>query len=637
MSYPPRQLNPFAASKGAGSGPAGINVQTELKAAFAELQNGQVQASSARLDRLIRQHPRRADLQRAKGTIAFQLGDFSESQRWLLSALQLDPEHFETLVWLSTVNLRMGRLQEAESHALKLVRLQPNRPGSRLLIGNVLFAMEKYGEALPHVLRAVELDPTNAEALSLQGQLFTKMHSVSRGFEFLRKSIEARPTANAVKSLATLLLQESQPQAALEAIELLRKSTNDDPLNAMAAESLSQLGRFAEADAEWRLAEVCSADQNELVLRRASSDIAAGRFEHAHENLLAAIDRGCSLSDAFYLLSKTKKFSSEDSPLLDRVQSYLGTERNDGPGASKLNFALGKCFDDLGDYGLAMAHYDEANRIDYSLYPMRRSFDPEESRAFTDRQLRFFDNWEAVASRLRPRESGIPLFIVGMVRSGTTLTEQILSAHSQIKAGGERTFWTERAREFMRSTERSLEVNLAAVDRLADLYLDELNPGDPGILRVTDKNPTNHQLVPLLLGLFPKSKMLQLRRHPVDNLLSTWMIPFGASARCASNRRNLVEFYREHVRLTSRWLEMLPTDRFQVVHYEDLTSDPNQVIGSMLDFAGVEREDAGFQPETNTRSVLTPSAFQVRQPIHRNSQNRWKNYEPWLCEFAELL
>ena len=238
---------------------------------------------------------------------------------------------------------------------------------------------------------------------------------------------------------------------------------------------------------------------------------------------------------------------------------------------------------------------------------------------------------------LSGQPSEFPLFVVGMMRSGTTLTETILSAHSQVLGGGEQSFWTERAIEFLHSDAAGLHYDHEAVLKFAADYLGYVDPRREDIRYVVDKNPANFDLAGALHCALPNSKIVHLTRQPVDNLLSLWMTRMSGNVGYASKRENLVFAYREYVRLWKHWESVLPKDRFATFRYEDLTAQPEPTIGAMLNFLELEREDACFTPETNARAVLTPSVFQVRQPIHLGSQKRWKNYQPWLGEFSDLL
>ncbi len=217
-----------------------------------------------------------------------------------------------------------------------------------------------------------------------------------------------------------------------------------------------------------------------------------------------------------------------------------------------------------------------ANRNDYSIYPLRRTFKGEDSSAFTDLLIRHFTAECIHNLSTEGQDSALPLFVVGMVRSGTTLTENILGAHSMVKPGGEQSFWTQHANEYLLWSSGTFEIDHKLVGQLATEYLSVIDPGQPDIRYATDKNPSNIHLAPLLHCTYPNAKFVHLKRHPVDNLLSMWMTTFDESVRCASNRESLVSFYRDYLRLFRHLEDVLPKDRFATVRYEDLTSEPDK-------------------------------------------------------------
>ena len=202
---------------------------------------------------------------------------------------------------------------------------------------------------------------------------------------------------------------------------------------------------------------------------------------------------------------------------------------------------------------------------------------------------------------------------------------------------GEQSFWTERAIEFVHSEGGHYHYDHSTVLRFATDYLGFIDPNNVDIRHIVDKNPSNYELAGVLSAAYPNAKIVHLLRNPVDNLLSLWMTPMSGNVGYASDRANLVHAYKQHLRLLTHWQEVLPQDRFHTVRYEELTGNPQDTISDLLGFLDLEIEAACFSPESTVRTVLTPSVFQVRQPIHKGSQERWRNYESWLGEFAEML
>jgi tetratricopeptide (TPR) repeat protein len=317
------------------------------------------------------------------------------------------------------------------------------------------------------------------------------------------------------------------------------------------------------------------------------------------------------------------------------MEGLLGSGINAPAEQRDLNYSLGKAYNDLGDYARAMTYYDEANRIAFNESPALMNFDREAFSAFFDQQIAFYtkERLEELAEDGLP--SKMPLFIVGMIRSGTSLCEQILSCHSQVRAGGETSFWMNHLYEFVNPETK--EFNWSLADELGREFLELTTSTLEGKKHITEKNPGNVVLTGALHSIYPNAKFIHLNRDPVDNLLSVWMTPITTGLPFIHNRANLVFGFLQYRRLVRHWQDVLPADRFQTFQYEDLTSNPVSTIESLLRYLGLDVEQACFSPEKSQRVVRTPSMAQVRRPINEDSQAKWKRYEPWLGEFAELL
>ncbi len=152
-----------------------------------------------------------------------------------------------------------------------------------------------------------------------------------------------------------------------------------------------------------------------------------------------------------------------------------------------------------------------------------------------------------------------------------------------------------------------------------------------------DKLPMNYILLGLLRLALPNAKVIHVQRHPVDTCLSIYTTPNRTKIEWCNDKGNIVYAYREYLRLMEHWSVVLPSNFVHTVRYEDLVVDQEAATRRMIDFCGLGWEDSCLSPEKNERSVLTPSVWQVRQPVYKNSLERWRNYEPWLGEFRELL
>ena len=222
-----------------------------------------------------------------------------------------------------------------------------------------------------------------------------------------------------------------------------------------------------------------------------------------------------------------------------------------------------------------------------------------------------------------------------MPRSGTTLTEQVVSSHPEVAGAGELDVLGPLC-DLPRDDYWSLTATPEATRRLADDYLATLRAFGPEAKRVTDKMPDNFLRLGLIHRVFPNATFIHCRRHPIDTALSILTTDFKTTDEYASDRGDLVFFIRQYERLMAHWRAVLPPDRFIEVDYEALVADPEPHTRRLIAACGLEWNEACLAPHLNTRKVDTASVWQVRQPIYRTSVERWRRYEPWLGELREL-
>src|SRR5262249_7924867 len=228
-----------------------------------------------------------------------------------------------------------------------------------------------------------------------------------------------------------------------------------------------------------------------------------------------------------------------------------------------------------------------------------------------------------------------PVLIIGMPRSGTTLVEQIVSSHPEVGAGAELNFWNERGPVWHRSDATGNDRPFLA--KAATDYLGVLHAVAPRAKRVTDKMPFNFLWAGLIHLAFPRAVIIHCRRTPVDTALSIHQTHFHPSLAFPTGGSELVAYFRSYQRLTDHWRRVLPAESFIEVDYEELTRAPEPGIRRIIAACGLPWNEACLQPEKNPRAVKTPSKWQTRQPIYRNSVERWRRYEPWLGQLRALL
>jgi len=500
--------------------------------------------------------------------------------------------------------LEVGQIPDAVAAFQRAVACDPRYADAYFRLGIALEKLGDIGAAIVAYDRATELLPSLTEAWFRAGALvYTLGHRDEAIGCFRRAAVTGGKTSFGRLGKARALLTEERNQ---EAELVLRKTLAADPSNAMAHDLLGNL-----------LSEF-------------------GRFDEARECFERAIAIAPLLAGSYYDLVRSRRVTKDDGGLVQQMEAALATPGLEAAQRLRLHLAIGKAADDLGDYALAMQHFDAADAV-------RRNSLTFDSAAFSievDRLIaRCTPELMARASELGCSDA-TPVLTIGMPRSGTTLVEQIVSMHPEAGAGGEMNFWNERGAAWHRSDVSGNAANGSEAKFLAEAaadYLGELRAIATKAARVTDKMPFNFLWAGLIHLTFPRATIIHCRRAAVDTALSIHQTHFHPTLAFPTGGTELVAYFRDYQRLTDHWRSVLPAERFLEVDYEELTSTPEPVIRRMIAACGLPWHDACLRPESNPRAVKTPSKWQTRQPIYRTSVARWRRYEPWLGPLSALV
>ena len=549
----------------------------------------------------------------ASATELLAAGRPAEAIEPLREAALLEPSDSIIQHDLGLACLEDGRVPDAIAALQQAVAGNPRYTDAYFRLG---IALEKLGDMRGAIVaydRATELLPSLSEAWFRAGDLvYTLGHRDEAIGCFRRAAATGGKTSFGRLGKARALLTEGRHQ---EAEQVLRKTLARDPGNAMAHDLLGNL-----------LSEF-------------------GRFDEARACFERAIAIAPLLAGSYYELVRCRPVRSEDDGLLPRMEAALATPGMETAQRLRLHLAIGKAAEDLGDYVLAMQHFDAANAV-------RRGFVPFDVAAFSmeiDRLIaRCTPEWMARASELGSSDA-TPVLILGMPRSGTTLVEQIVSMHPEVAPGGELPFWNQRGAAWhgLELAHDGRQVGLCAsgvagnetpfLAQAAADYLGVLRAIAPKAARVTDKMPFNFLWAGLIHVAFPRATIIHCRRAAVDTALSIHQTFFHPGLAFPTGGEDLVVYFRDYQRLVDHWRSVLPADRFIEVNYEDLTRAPEPAIRRIIEVCGLAWNDACLRPECNPRAVNTPSKWQTRQPIYRTSVARWRRYEPWLGPLRALV
>jgi tetratricopeptide (TPR) repeat protein len=495
--------------------------------------------------------------------------------------------------------LETGLVPEAIAAFQRAVSSNPRYADAYFRLG---IALEKLGDLRSAIVaydRATELAPALTEAWFRAGALvYTMGHRAEAIGCFRRAAVSGPKTRFGRLGAARALLTDNRD---VEAERALRRTLASDPADAMAQDLLGNL-----------LAE-------------------SGRFDEAYECFKRAAALAPLMAGSYYDLVRCRPLTSADEGLIARMEAALATPGLEVEQRLRVHLAVGKALDDLGRYAAAMQHFDAAD----ALRPSSTAFD---SAAFEAEVNRLIERCTpGLIARAPDSSSGdaTPILIIGMPRSGTTLIEQIVSSHREVRAGGELNFWNERGAAWYQAG--SAEPQAPFLGQAAVHYLAALREIGPKAARVTDKMPFNFLWAGLIHLALPRATIIHCRRAAIDTALSIHQTLFHPSLAFPTGGAKLVAYFRSYQRLTDHWRSVLPADRFIEVKYEELTREPEPVIRRIIAGCGLAWDDACLRPERNPRAVKTPSKWQSRQPINRHSVARWRRYEPWLGPLRALL
>jgi tetratricopeptide (TPR) repeat protein len=549
-------------------------------------------------------------------------------------ALELSPDDYVATTWLLATLRAAARYPEAIEIGERARKLWPDDADVLLTLSHVYLAVRDIPRAASCLEQAVKHRPKDAALHRRLGIAYELLGRDSDAADQFRKSIDLAPTVeDGYVRLGKILMGHGNFTQVLDlcdsALQRLQKSAQLHLLRAQTLRSLRDNEPAYEA-----LDKAISLDPD-IVVSAAMWLHEDGKFEDAARLFKSSIERKPKQGIAYFEIVKGKRVTEADRPMLQTMDRLLEDPQIPPKERAALHYGLGKASNDLREYETAMRHFDEGNRLNYEIYLSGREFDVEELDRNRRKIVSMFSRDSLNRFTHLGSASRTPIFIVGMIRSGTTLVEQIVASHRDVGGAGEQRFWVNELPNVV-----DLEAGMLDEARFLELrerYLEILRSFQPDSPRITDKMPLNFYCAGLLHIAYPNAPIIHVKRHPVDTALSIYMTDLAKPPEFAHNRRNIVEEYRSYQKIMDHWRETIPSSRLFEIQYEDLISDQETWTRKLLEFCGLDWDPACLEFHTNDRQVSTPSKWQVRQPIYRTSVEKWRHYEPWLGEFAELL
>lgn len=541
------------------------------------------------------------------GRIMYARKQSDDAIAYFRRAIAAEPAYLEALNNLGGVLVEQDRPEEALEVLGSALKLDPDCVLAHCNAGHALINLERFDEALVHLAQALRLDPDNPDALQGIARVYQAKHNLAEA-----------------------------ERAALCAIE--RGSGKKAEVHALLGGIYNETGDTAKAAANFDRALELDPELADALLGKGNLCMQMGDFEMAARLCDKALKLSQNKLSALCALVLVKKVRAGDANMAALVALAEQHRKFPETQLRMLHFALGKCYDDIGEPALAFRHFQEGCRL------KRKGidYDPMENSRKIDSIIATFDRFNLDRLRVGGIASELPIFVLGMPRSGTTLTEQIIASHPDVYGAGELHDLLDVAKRATASGDDFPE-NLAGltpemVSEMSEDYIAGVQKRAPDARRITDKMPANFLYIGLIHAMLPHAKIIHVSRHPVDNCLSCFTKQFSHNSLPFSyDLAELGKYYVDYTRLMAHWRRVLPEGAFLDVRYEELVADNEAQARRLIEYCGLEWNDACLEFHKTKRAVRTASVTQVRQPIYTSSVERWRKYEAYLKPLLDEL
>jgi tetratricopeptide (TPR) repeat protein len=555
-----------------------------------------------------------------------QLGKIEDAVPHHQRALELSPELAEAHAGLGNAHRLRGRLEDALRHYLSAVAMKPDYAAAHNDAAGVLHLLGRTDDAIGQYRRAIAVQSNNADAHYNLANLLGQRGRGEEALGHYAKALEIQPVfAEARNNMANVLQTLGRHE---EAVAQYEAAVGLKPRFADAYHNLGKayfaLNRYDYAIAAYEKALAIDASKAMVHNDLGAAHLVLGHLPQAYAAFAAAVARAPRNAAIHLNLASLARFTPGDVRLaaLEKLAEEEPSLSDDGQIA--LNFALGKAYGDLDDNERSFKHlitgnalkrrhtaYDEAATLD-EFARMRTAFTPALMQA----------------RRGCGDFSRVPVFIVGMPRSGSTLLEQILASHSRVFGAGEINDFAKVVASLPAASE-NLQTRISALSdddlrHLGQRYVESITAKSPRATRIIDKMLSNFAYVGFIHLALPNARIIHACRDPVDTCLSCFSLLFGDDQPATYDLAEVGRYYRAYAALMRHWQSVLPAGVMLDIRYEDVVADVEEQARRLIAHCGLEWEDRCLSFHETQRPVHTASVTQVRRPIYRSSVGRWR-------------
>ena len=557
------------------------------------------------------------------------------------NALALNPDLLIALNNVGSILRERKQRQEAVSYFRRALQIAPDHWEAMNNLGSVLVELERPDEAIPLLLKVLQAQPENAAAHGNLANALVSKEDFDRAQLEYRKVLDIHPgKPDALLGLARVFFGRDQLDQALSACQqAVLALTDNSEAHVLLGDILLRLEHYAAARATYEQALSIDARSLGAFLGLGVLQMELGHLEEARKSFSRAMEIEPENLTPYLYMADVKKMQQEDPCLLrleaevSRIDSLLESK------AVALHFALGKAYDDLKQYDRAFPHFAAGCRIKRA----RIAYDPDDQDRLVQNICDLFSRKTVESLQGAGDPSDLPIFVLGMPRSGTTLVETIIASHPDVYGAGElRDLLTLAAEPIENSLGNDYPLSLHGLQRddlarMGGRYVAGLRKRSTTARHITDKMPANFLAIGLIHLMLPNARIIHVKRNAADICLSSFTRRFSHGLHHSYDLREMGRYYVAYATLMDHWREVLPRTAFFEVQYEELVMDKEAQTRRLIDYCGLAWHDACLESHKTERAVKTASITQVRQPVYQSSVERWRSYEAYLQPlFKEL-
>lgn len=618
--------------------PTMTDIGRSLQTAFESLQAGDLPQAEHACRRILERAPEQPDALHLLGVAALRAGNHEEAISLLERAVRTRTDSSEYHANLGAAYGAAGRHDAAAECLRRAIRFDLRNAQHHYGLGVTLRKLGRLDESAASYRSALAIDPTAAAVHDALGRVLKQQDQPQAAAESFRRAIEYQPgLASAHDNLGGVLMELGDFRQAVRCHrEAVRLSPESASMRNNLAVALKSVGNYKAAEAEYSEALRLKPDDQDILFNLAAMFAQRGEFDQARRYSRRVLKLNPDFPKALALLNSLKDSPDDDEER--QLLSIICSAGSSNEERIEAGFVLGSIYDRQGKFDDAFSHYAAANRLRLGETKYDESSQDDIFAAIRS----VFSRQYFEESDVRGSDSVLPIFIVGMPRSGTTLVEQIISSHPRVHGAGELKHIKHIAQGLSNGAggQARYPWNVSSLTNekatsLANEYLAKLRQHSDDAIHITDKLPANFLYLGLIVTLFPRARIIHCKRHPIDVCLSCFFQSFR-EVDYSFDLAHLGRYYIRYAELMAHWRDVLPAQLLEV-SYEELVEDQERVSRWLIDHCGLDWDERCLEFHKNDRSVNTASFYQVRRPMYSSSVNRWISYEKYLGSLKELL